>query len=472
MSGRLERGQGQLVGAHGAGQRVTGQAGDDVGPTQQDPCLGAAEQLVAAGDHHIGAVTQRGGDVGLPGQQRLRGEQPAAEIHDERHSRRAARAGQLGDLDLAGESDDAIVAGVDAQHAAGPLPQRPRVVGQVGAVGGADLVEAGAGGGDEVREPEAGPDLDELAAADDHLAGAGQRGGGEQERRGAVVDHQGVLRLRAGGEQGRAGAGAASRPGSRAQVELDVGVSGCGLDGATRRCGQRCPAEVGVHDDPGGVEHRPQGGCGPAADRGEDLVEHLLGRDLPASCPVLRGADDVPHHTLAQAVARPPDLRLGEQVIGARNATARVGRGVGSLRGLGHRNLLGPCRRPRGADAQVAEADGNRTRQTEMLGLTGFEDQGAHQDTDASVGQTITVAPGSPASPGAPMRDRARQRPGTVRSRWVGSGHERLTDRPCPGRAVDPSDDHGPRRGLRLEDPAGRARGGRLRPRRASSTTP
>ena len=28
----------------------------------------------------------------------------------------------------------------------------------------------------------------------------------------------------------------------------------------------------------------------------------------------------------------------------------------------------------------VAEADGNRTRQTEMLGLTGFEDRGAHQD--------------------------------------------------------------------------------------------
>ncbi len=33
----------------------------------------------------------------------------------------------------------------------------------------------------------------------------------------------------------------------------------------------------------------------------------------------------------------------------------------------------------------VAEADGNRTRQTEILGLTGFEDRGAHQDSDASV---------------------------------------------------------------------------------------
>lgn len=32
----------------------------------------------------------------------------------------------------------------------------------------------------------------------------------------------------------------------------------------------------------------------------------------------------------------------------------------------------------------MAEADGNRTRQTELLGLTGFEDRGAHQDPNAS----------------------------------------------------------------------------------------
>ena len=32
----------------------------------------------------------------------------------------------------------------------------------------------------------------------------------------------------------------------------------------------------------------------------------------------------------------------------------------------------------------VAEADGNRTRHTELLDITGFEDRGAHQDTYAS----------------------------------------------------------------------------------------
>ena len=42
-----------------------------------------------------------------------------------------------------------------------------------------------------------------------------------------------------------------------------------------------------------------------------------------------------------------------------------------------------------GTAKRLAEADGNRTRQTEILGLTGFEDQGAHQDTDASIRNPI-----------------------------------------------------------------------------------
>ncbi len=36
--------------------------------------------------------------------------------------------------------------------------------------------------------------------------------------------------------------------------------------------------------------------------------------------------------------------------------------------------------------ATSAEADGNRTRQTEILGLVGVEDRAAHQDGYASVG--------------------------------------------------------------------------------------
>ena len=36
--------------------------------------------------------------------------------------------------------------------------------------------------------------------------------------------------------------------------------------------------------------------------------------------------------------------------------------------------------------AMMAEADGNRTRQTEILGLYGFEDRARHQTRYASLG--------------------------------------------------------------------------------------
>lgn len=39
----------------------------------------------------------------------------------------------------------------------------------------------------------------------------------------------------------------------------------------------------------------------------------------------------------------------------------------------------------------MAEADGNRTRQTEVLGLTGFEDRGAHQEPSRLRREPYTV---------------------------------------------------------------------------------
>ena len=61
------------------------------------------------------------------------------------------------------------------------------VVGQVRAVGGADLPQPGAGGGDQVRQPEPVADLDHLAAADHHLATGGERRRGEDQGCGPVV---------------------------------------------------------------------------------------------------------------------------------------------------------------------------------------------------------------------------------------------------------------------------------------------
>ena len=80
-----------------------------------------------------------------------------------------------------------------ARRIAPVVPGRARrlgVVGQAGAVRGADLDQARAGLGDDLRDPEAAADLDELAARDDELAPARERGGGQQRRRRAVVDHE------------------------------------------------------------------------------------------------------------------------------------------------------------------------------------------------------------------------------------------------------------------------------------------
>ena len=81
---RLKGGEGQLVDAQGAGERVPQQAADQGLVAEQQAGLRAAEQLVAAGGDQVRAVAQGGRGVGLVGQQRVRGEQPRADVVDER----------------------------------------------------------------------------------------------------------------------------------------------------------------------------------------------------------------------------------------------------------------------------------------------------------------------------------------------------------------------------------------------------
>ena len=59
----------------------------------------------------------------------------------------------------------------------------------------------------------------------------------------------------------------------------------------------------------------------------------------------------------------------GEQCIGAGNGA------VNPVAAQRHPPQNSSC------DRKLAETDGNRTRQTEILGLTGFEDQGTHQES-------------------------------------------------------------------------------------------
>ena len=102
----------------------------------------------------------------------------------------SASAARVGRLDEALLSE---VRSMDAQDEGGPaVLQRLLVVGSSRPIGGPDLDEASAGAPDDLGDPHAAADLDELAARDDHASPPGQAGR-EGERRGVVVGHQGVL---------------------------------------------------------------------------------------------------------------------------------------------------------------------------------------------------------------------------------------------------------------------------------------
>ncbi len=190
---RLEGGQRQLVDAQGPGQRVPQQAADQRLVAEQQARLRSPEELVAAGGDQVRAVAEGRRGVGLVGQQRVRREQARADVVHEGD----AEGGQLADGGALGEPLDLVVRRVDLEDHRRVGRDRLLVVGHGRAVGGADLGEPRAGGGEQVGETEPVADLDQLAPADDDLPARGQRGGGQDEGGGVVVDHAGRLRVRA-----------------------------------------------------------------------------------------------------------------------------------------------------------------------------------------------------------------------------------------------------------------------------------
>src|SRR5664280_2534726 len=219
---------------------------------------------------------------------------------------------------------DPKVGGVHLEHEGGVRPDRIGVVAEHCAVRGPDLADPGAGGHQQVRQPEAVPDLDQLPTADDHLAAAGQRGRGQHQGSGAVVHHQRVAGAGDGSQQRSQGAAPAGRPPAGGQVVLDVDVPGSRDQGRLRGRGQRRPAEVGVHHHAGGVQHRAQRGGRPGQRPGR-RVRHLGRRDLSPAGAVLGCPDGCLHHTAAEPLRGGGDPRLGQQDVGPRYGAAGVG---------------------------------------------------------------------------------------------------------------------------------------------------
>ena len=131
--------------------------------------------------------------------------------------------GELGELRLLGEADDAEVRLVDAQEQRRLGPDRALVVGGARAVRRSDLDEPRAGTREHVGDPEPVADLDQLAARDDDLAALGERSEREQHGGGVVVDDERGLGARSGAEQrGRGDPGASpARPRARSYSRLE-----------------------------------------------------------------------------------------------------------------------------------------------------------------------------------------------------------------------------------------------------------
>ena len=329
---RLERGERELVDAHGAGERVAPARLDRLARADQQTALRPAQELVGAEAHDRRAGAHGSPDRRLVGQQLdVVGEHARADVVDDRDAEPAQRL----DLDLLGEADGAEVRRVRAQDDAGALAQRRRVVAQPRAVRGADLDQQRAGLSDHLRDAKAAADLDELPARDDDLAPRPRQcRGGQEHGGGAVVDREPGLRAGHLAQQ-TLDVRVARAPLAGGEIELEVRVA----LGRRRHRGagarrQRSAPEVRVHHHARGVEHAAQRGLEPLArPRDEVHVGGVPGQHLRTPLGELG-----PRHRRRQPVDR---RQLAQSLAHAR------GRGLGHDFGWYDRRRA--RRRPRGA---------------------------------------------------------------------------------------------------------------------------
>ena len=136
--------QRHLVGPHGARQGVLADARDEVRPTDQQPRLGTADQLVAAEADEVRARCQalhRRRLVRQPEGGRVQ-QRAGAQVVDHDRAELMGHRGQRGGIGLLDEALHPEVGRMDAQDGdRGAGLERLAVVGDPGAVRGADLDE-------------------------------------------------------------------------------------------------------------------------------------------------------------------------------------------------------------------------------------------------------------------------------------------------------------------------------------------
>ena len=168
-------------------------------PADDQPGLRTADELVARERHQVGAGSQALAGRRLMAEPDPLGgqERAAAEIVD--HDR-AVSVGDLGERHRVRRLHEPGLDEVRGVHAKHEPDARRRVredgleVGDPGPVRRPDLDDADAGPPQDLGDPHAAPDLDELTARDGHAAAAPGEPDGEGDGRRVVRDDDGVLR--------------------------------------------------------------------------------------------------------------------------------------------------------------------------------------------------------------------------------------------------------------------------------------
>ena len=192
----FQRGQRELVGPHGAGERI-GAAGFDRGlGAEQDAGLRPAQQLVARERDSIDAAGERLGHGRLAREPPPREveQQAAPQIEQTRDPGGARDRGDLLRRHVGGETRDLKVGAVHLEEQSRGGSDRTLVILAVGAVRRPDLDELRPGPRHDIGNAERSTDLHQLAARHDRVAVAGERREREQQRPRGVVHDERVRR--------------------------------------------------------------------------------------------------------------------------------------------------------------------------------------------------------------------------------------------------------------------------------------
>jgi hypothetical protein len=255
----LERCNGELVASQRAVERVPAQRIHRGGSPDDQAALRPPGDLIPAERHHIDASRHPVGDH-RSFRQPASGEvnqRTGSEIFHHRDAPPPAERDEIGD----------VVARLEPHHQCRPVADRRLVIRGGCAVASAHLFDDGAAARNKIEHPEWAAKANRRPARKQDLLAGGQRVEHEEHRRGVVIDHGG--RFRACKVHQQIGNRLLARSAiALREVVLDIErLRRCPDDGVDGQLGKQRASQVGVNQQPRGVDHA--------------LKTHAAGRSQP-----------------------------------------------------------------------------------------------------------------------------------------------------------------------------------------------